>query len=199
MKLKEKFFSGHALYRYKIPQKYIRELNSHYNKIKKKLLSYGPRLAGRLDSELDIINSLQGLMIFPSLTKAMDHYINESIKCHLMQPGHYDLQIEACWINDMVAGEYNPPHTHNDAVGFSTVLFLKVPEFINDAKNPHKFKDGKIVFIGVDGIECSWHTPYVGDLYIFKASHQHAVMPFKTETPNEIRRSMSFNFVAVKK
>ena len=38
-------------------------------------------------------------------------------------------------------------------------------------------------------------TPKVGDFYIFSASHQHCVMPFKTKKLKEVRRSMSFNFI----
>jgi len=99
-------------------------------------------------------------------------------------------------MNDMKEGEYNPPHIHHDNIGYSSVLYLKVPKFINDATEPHKFKDGEIGFIGVDGNIISYMSPKVGDLYIFKADHQHCVLPFKTKKPGETRRSMSFNFVA---
>ena len=43
------------------------------------------------------------------------------------------------------------------------------------------------------GNSCKYLNPKVGDFYIFRANHQHCVMPFKTKKPNEIRRSMSFN------
>jgi len=77
-------------------------------------------------------------------------------------------------------------------------LFLKVPEFLNDVKDPHKFKDGQLGFTDHDGIGTKWIEPKVGELYIFEAKHQHCVMPFKTKTPGEIRRSMSFNFIVKK-
>ena len=44
---------------------------------------------------------------------------------------------------------------------------------------------------------CHYVTPKVGDFYIFRADHQHCVMPFKTKKPGAIRRSMSFNFIKV--
>ncbi len=72
--------------------------------------------------------------------------------------------------------------------------FLKVPKFIDDTKDPHKFKDGQLCFI-MHGNSCKYLNPKVGDFYIFRANHQHCVMPFKTKKPNEIRRSMSFNFI----
>ena len=79
---------------------------------------------------------------------------------------------------------------------FLLYYFLKVPEFINDATEPHKFKDGQLRFISVDGVNGTWVEPKVGDFYIFQADHQHSVMPFKTKEPGKIRRSMSFNFLA---
>jgi len=60
---------------------------------------------------------------------------------------------------------------------------------------PHKIKDGQLGFINVDGISTNWFAPKVGDFYIFEAKHQHSVMPFKTRNKNDIRRSMSFNFI----
>ncbi|HCY80576.1 MAG TPA: hypothetical protein DHV22_02705 [Xanthomarina gelatinilytica] len=94
----------------------------------------------------------------------------------------------------MRENEYNPPHTHHNGTGWSTVLFLKIPEFVNDARDPHKFKDGQLAFTGDNG-RITWHEPKVGDFYIFEAIHTHCVMPFKTKNKNDIRRSMSFNFI----
>ena len=124
----------------------------------------------------------------------MNDYIETLEKIDLYK-GDKKLQILSCWINDMREGEYNPPHTHHDNTGWSSVMFLKVPEFINDAKDPHKFKDGQLGFTGIDGTSCTWFEPEVGHFYIFEAQHQHCVMPFKTKIKGEVRRSMSFNFI----
>jgi hypothetical protein len=78
--------------------------------------------------------------------------------------------------------------------GWSCVLFLKVPEFINDTKHKHKFHDGQLCFLGYDR-QVYWCTPQVGDFYLFQANQQHTVYPFKTKIKGEIRRSMSFNLV----
>ena len=75
-------------------------------------------------------------------------------------------------------------------------MFLKVPEFINDAKDPHKYKDGFLGFSDVDGQHSTWFEPKVGEFYIFEAKHQHFVMPFKVKNKGDIRRSMSFNFIS---
>jgi len=189
----DSFFIGH----YKIANKYIKDLNKRYEVAKDGLKSYGPRLAGRLDSELEILNIIQSTDSFPQLVKCMDKYIKQSIEFKCLPRKSYDLDITGCWINDMKAGEYNPPHTHHDGTGWSTVLFLKVPEFINDVKDPHKFKDGTLCFI-MQGNTAYYVVPKVGDFYIFHAHHQHCVMPFKTKDPKAIRRSMSFNFIVKK-
>jgi len=124
--------------------------------------------------------------------KKLDYKKLEKINLY---KGTKELEILSCWINDMKEGEYNPPHTHHDNTGWSSVMFLKVPEFINDVKDPHKFKDGQLGFTDVDGVHTTWMEPEVGHFYIFEAKHQHCVMPFKTKIKGEIRRSMSFNFI----
>ena len=185
---------GRIVKRYDIPLDAIQDLNTRYKAHKEKLNSFGPRLAGRLDSEKEFTHLLAEAEASKHIVDCMNDYINT-----LDDLGKFDeekkLKILSCWINDMKEGEYNPPHTHHDTTGWSTVMFLKVPEFIDDTKDPHKFKDGKLGFIGHDGIYTTWTDPEVGHFYIFEAAHQHCVMPFKTKVKGKIRRSMSFNFV----
>ena len=140
---------------------------------------------------MGLIDKTEG---FNYIVKCMNEYMKQSQEFEVYKQGQLHLNINGCWINDMRAGEYNPPHTHHDGTGWSTVLFLKVPKFIDDTKDPHKFKDGQLCFI-MHGNSCKYLNPKVGDFYIFRANHQHCVMPFKTKKPNEIRRSMSFNFI----
>ena len=184
---------GKIIKKYNIPLDQIKDLNQKYEKAREKLGSFGHRLAGRLDSELQFTKILESTKIYTTITECISDYVESSVKYGLLLQGG-PLEILSCWINDMKPGEYNPPHTHHNLTGYSSVLFLKVPEFINDAKDPHKFKDGQLGFVGVDGVGTTWLNPKVGDFYIFQASHQHCVMPFKSVN-NEIRRSMSFNFI----
>ena len=192
---------------YNLPMDEIKELNNKYEENKNKLNSMGSRLAGRLQSELEFTELLQTTNIFKNITQCMSDYIETCQQVGLFNQNFYNipkdskhknLEILSCWINDMKEGEYNPPHTHHDQTGWSTVLFLKVPEFINDAPETaqQKYKDGKLGFIGHDGITCQYMEPEVGHFYIFEARHQHCVMPFKTKIKNDFRRSMSFNFIA---
>ena len=185
---------GRIIKRYNIPLDLIKDLNEKYEEHKKNLNSFGPRLAGRLDSELEFTHKISECKVSATIVDCMNDYI-ETCEKYGLYNGNKKLQILSCWINDMKEGEYNPPHTHHDNTGFSTVLFLKVPEFINDVKEKHKFRDGKICFIGHDGTYSEWAQPKVGDFFIFEANHIHAVMPFKVKNKGDIRRSMSFNFI----
>jgi len=184
---------GKIVKRYDIPLDQINDFNSIYEINKKNLNSFGPRLAGRLDSELDFTHLLGQTKLAKTIGECINDYVDTLEKLGRFSE-EKKLHILSCWVNDMKEGEYNPPHTHHDRTGFSTVLFLKVPEFINDAKDPHKFKDGQLGFIGNDAT-CTWMEPEVGHFYVFEAGHQHCVMPFKTKIKGDIRRSMSFNFI----
>ena len=190
----EIFVFGKIIKRYKIPLDEIKDFNLKYESEKQNLNSFSLRLAGRLDSELEITHLLKEIKISKSIVDCMNDYIDNLYKANILAEKK-SLRIISCWVNDMKEGEYNPPHTHHNLTGWSTVLFLKVPEFINDAKDPHKFRDGDLGFNNVNGISTGWMRPKVGEFYIFEASHQHCVMPFKTKIKGEVRRSMSFNFV----
>ena len=187
------YVSGKIIKRYVIPKEQIDELNTEYEKHKENLSSDSSKLAGRIDSEKSVIPIIQSCKIYNTLTKNMGDYIMSLNNFDLSKDPMFNTNILSCWINDMKPGEYNPPHTHHDTTGWSTVLFLKVPKTINDAKHKHKFRDGQLGFI-FDGHTTKYFTPEVGHFYIFEASHQHFVMPFKS-VENEIRRSMSFNFI----
>jgi uncharacterized protein (TIGR02466 family) len=105
-------------------------------------------------------------------------------------------QMKSAWLISQWEGEYNPIHIHTECK-LSTVLYLKVPEFLPSTK-PERDDDGNIMFIGGGGHGSiltrnliKW-KPKVGDFFIFPAHLQHCVYPFKTEGDQE-RRSMSFN------
>ena len=188
---------GKIIKEYKLPLNEIEQLNGVYEKEKDKLNSFGDRLAGRLDTELDFTAIIEKCDIYKSITHCMSDYVNS---CKVFYSDYdtrpVNLEILSCWINDMKAGEYNPPHTHHDNQGWSTVLFLKVPHFVNDLKKEaHRFRDGQIFFHNVNVDAGQWIMPEVGNFYIFEACHTHSVMPFKTVRDTDIRRSMSFNFI----
>jgi hypothetical protein len=186
--------SGRIIKKYKIPLNQVEELNKKYEDNKHSLESKGAKLAGRLDSELESTKVIQSLPIFETIKKCMNEYMISLNHFSLTPKPMYNLKIITMWINDMQPREYNPIHTHHDGTGWSTVMFLKVPNFINDAKHKHKFRDGALGFIFPEN-KTMFYEPDVGDFYIFEASHQHFVLPYKTNDSDPTRRSMSFNFI----
>ena len=198
MKYNKMLVFGRIVCRYKIEQDLIDDINQKYENALKKtnlLTSHGKNLAGRLDSELNVLPILQRSKIFKKITECMSDFIDTCIEHGLCKPGPHNLDILSCWINDMKPGEYNPVHTHNENTGYSANLYLKIPEYINDVKEPHKFKDGQICFIAPSAVSSEFFTPKVGEFYIFQADHMHCVNPFKSKDRNAIRRSMPLNFV----
>ena len=105
-------------------------------------------------------------------------------------------QMKSAWIVSQWEGEYNPIHIHTEC-SLSTVMYLKVPEFLPSTK-PERDDDGCIMFIGAGHQNARLtrniikHKPKVGDFFIFPAHLQHCVYPFKTDGDFE-RRSVSFN------
>ena len=105
-------------------------------------------------------------------------------------------QMKSAWVVSQWEGEYNPIHIHTEC-SLSTVMYLKVPEFLPSTK-PERDDDGCIMFIGAghQGSRLTRnivkHKPKVGDFFIFPAHLQHCVYPFKTDGDFE-RRSVSFN------
>ena len=189
------FVNGTIVKKYEIPLEQIKELNDTFDKQREKLLSESSRLAGRINTELSASTFIQNIKIYNTIKNCINEFILASNHFGLVDAPVMDLHISSVWINDMLEGEYNPPHTHfNPHSGWSTVLFLKVPEIINDAKHKHKFRDGQLCFTWKEGHGSFYVTPKVGDFYIFRADHQHSVMPFRTKKKGDVRRSMSFNF-----
>ena len=189
---------GRIVCKYKAPQEFVDDINQKYEDVLENtnlLTSHGKDLAGRLDSELTMLPIIQTSKIFKFITQCMSDYVDTCVEHGIVEPGPHNLDILSVWMNDMKPGEYNPCHTHNGCEGFASNMYLKVPEFINDVVEPHKFRDGRITFIGADATTCEDFIPEVGDFYIFKADHMHCVYPFKTKDPTDIRRSMPINFV----
>ena len=100
------------------------------------------------------------------------------------------------WVNFMVAGEFNPPHTH-EGCDFSSVLFIKIPEKLKEENK--KFTGtaggpGSISFTYGESqpysIAYKDFFPQEGDLFIFPATLTHFVSPFMCK---EERISISAN------
>ena len=119
-----------------------------------------------------------------------------SIDIDKIKDESYMTQMKSAWVISQWEGEYNPIHIHTECQ-MSTVMYLKVPEFLPSTK-PERDDDGNIMFIGGAGSNSRLTRnlmkikPKVGDFFIFPSHLQHTVYPFKTDGDFE-RRSVSFN------
>lgn len=189
---------GKIIGKYNIPKTHIDDLNNLYEKSKKDFIPHGKVLAGRIryGAELEILPIIQSSTIFKVLMQCINDHQDTLIDLNVIEKKPYNFHILSCWVNDMKEGEYNPVHTHHNNTGYSVVLCLKMPKFLDDTTDKHKFNDGKLCF--VDNYKTStWNmVSKTGDFYVFNADHQHMVYPFKTDPPGQIRRTMSFNYTA---
>tara|TARA_R100000697_G_scaffold25551_1_gene33734 strand:+ start:601 stop:1239 length:639 start_codon:yes stop_codon:yes gene_type:complete len=195
----EKVFTlGYHVGQFKMPKEYVDLLNVNFDEHlrKKSLPSHSKSLAGEVKDEWNVTNILNKAVLEFFNGCVQTYIANTSQKHHARG---YTLYMNSCWINDQVENEYNPLHIHHGRgpLGLSSVLFLRVPESITNAKstNPSEEpKDGRLEFISqmgdVYGNPTALITPKVGDLYIFPYNLHHTVYPFKGQG---IRRSLSFN------
>ena len=108
-----------------------------------------------------------------------------------------DIIVGAAWANFMVAGEFNPPHTHMNCE-FSSVLFIKIPEALKEEHKKFTGMGGGPGSISFSYGESQPHSlshkyffPEEGELFIFPATLTHFVAPFLSKGE---RISMSANF-----
>ena len=106
-------------------------------------------------------------------------------------------QILSLWGVSQWAGDFNPLHVHSGDL--SGVIYLKIPEG-RDAeyeKEDHHPAIGDIQFIAGTPQAFSRNNlkvkPNVGDMFVFPSWLHHTAYPFRT--PNQERRSLSFNLI----
>ena len=66
---------GRIVKRYDLPLDAIDDLNNKYEEHKKELTSFGPRLAGRLDSEKEFTHLISETKIAKNIVDCMNDYI----------------------------------------------------------------------------------------------------------------------------
>ena len=169
--------------------------------------SYGPTLAGQIDTELKIEHDILdrvGVMSF-FLDAIRQFVITCKSQRHpdripQIQQEDWLPQMGPCWVVSQKPGEYNPLHWHTDCT-ISAIMYLKVPKMLPPIKQHRPADDGSVLFASncSRDIEFSMpHTlflPHVGDFFIFGANQQHSVYPFRCAEGQEDveRRSVSFN------
>ena len=168
--------------------------------------SHGEHLAGQIKNELWVDHEIlerEELMGF-FLDISRNFVIQQMCQCHPVgKQAIFDeewyTQMLSMWIISQKDNEYNPCHVHTECA-LSTVMYLKIPEYLPSRKS-HRNDDGAINFTGPGTKDPHWgnptitYQPQVGDFFIFPASQQHWVYPFRTQDGRGERRSVSFNVV----
>lgn len=184
-------YSGPLLYKSTLPKEDVSTLLKICNKNKR--IAFNQNLVGVIEEEY-LIKDMK------SVTSILNKYMKNFFNVHKHWYGYAlsSVQYKSIWTNFMKAGEYNPPHTHEDC-NFSSVFFIDVPDEIaeehEDMINKEKgTKPGQLVFQmspEIPGFIAEHnHTPITGDFFLFPASLKHYVNPFKSKVT---RISMAAN------
>lgn len=168
--------------------------------------SHGHNLAGQIKDELwvdhEILENENLMGFFVDIVKnfVIHQYCqSEPANRPAIFNEEWYTQMLSMWIISQKDNEYNPAHIHTEC-SVSTVMYLKIPEYLPSRKQ-HRVDDGAINFSGPAGKDSIWGNPVmtlqpkVGDFYVFPATQQHWVYPFRTEDGKGERRSVSFNAV----
>ena len=186
---------GPSIAKVKIPEKIIKILNDHVDKIKanKKMsekFDGGKTLIGNVSQEVllsqEIIKESGWLTFLANATRA---WIKGVVSTEITK-----FNINSSWVVSQYANEYNPVHWHNGHI--SGAGFLKVPSTFGETfQKDKKNLNGKLSLIHGQRAFMSDAqykiTPEVGDFYIFPHYLMHTVYPFNNT--DEERRSISFN------
>ena len=164
-------------------------------------------LAGNVKTELhltDVIREMPPLLDFLYDTARVYTYRCENALLNYstyestdeLRDKKLEITVKEGWVNDMVAGDFNPVHFHQGCL-YSCVVFLRVPdgyetEFAADKARQNtvgclQFIDGRTV---VGGRNLFVVKPEVGAFYLWPSWMLHCVYPFRSKG---VRRSMSVN------
>ena len=179
---------------------------------------HGHKLAGQIEDEftidLEILDREELLGFFLDVTKNFitQAWIqrfggNDAAQKDVLSE-EFLTQLVSMWMVSQKDNEYNPMHVHGDC-HISAVMYLKIPEYLPTRKSnklisqyddeSFSFIDGSIMFTNNKSTDNIWADstlqiqPQPGDLFIFPATQQHQVYPFRTADGKGERRSVSFN------
>ena len=174
---------GPFLFRTKITPDECQMLLKEGKKCRKKSNDHRHQLAGHLSEEYKLTDA-KGITLW--LKKYVSAYAESYAK---WRGGNYkltNLRMDVFWINYMKSNDFNPPHNHSGDLSF--VIYPKMPEEIIEENKKYKGTS-----VGPGGI--SWfyghadkqyistvrEVPQTGDIYIFPASLNHWVFPFRSK------------------
>ena len=188
---------GPSIAKVKIPDKIIKSLNDHVDKVVNdeelsKKFDDGKNLIGNVKQEISLSKEIiekSGWLSF--LAKSTQAWIKNSIGRDITK-----FNVNGSWVVRQFSNQYNPVHWHSGHI--SGAGFLKVPSTFGETfQKDKKNVNGHLVLInGQRSFMCGSKyeiKPEAGDFYIFPHYLMHTVYPFKDT--DEERRSISFNAV----
>jgi len=188
----ESFTLGTIICRFKVPLEVIDEINNDYDNAIGTLPAHNQQLAGKIAEEFKVTD------ILSDKTKSLFTTCFQTYLKTVQKP-FWHVSLEAAWINDMKANEYNPFHFHQSPMtdlGLSSVLMLKKPStYGKEYSREDTPSNGMLEFTG--GQQDPLSIPQnrvdakVGELYVFPYTLLHGVYPFNGT--DEVRRTLSYN------
>ena len=202
---------GPTILQGKLPDNLIKILDDKATEILEdeklsKKYDHSMNLAGNVQKEVRYPQKDIGSKTFEPLVNAL----GQIVKQYLSIPPAIDtispefvgkMIIESMWCVSQWAGDFNPFHIHQGQL--SGIIYLRVPPSLKEeyAKEDHYPCVGDVVWHFGQASPFGGHkwqaTPEVGAIYLFPSWLSHGVYPFRT--PNEERRSVSFNLHLQKK
>lgn len=193
----------------KIPDATFEKLLELYEYTMKNKKSFGDQLVGQIDDEPEVTQKilekfpewshfcLQSIENFVK-TQAEVNFVGEEEKLQVMRTERYLSRIQTMWFVNQKPGEYNPTHIHTNCK-VSAICYLKTPKQQVRGRKDHYKSDGKVTFTNNTGTDLNFANyqasfePKPGDFYIFPAMQHHAVWPYRSADPDDLRVSLSFN------
>ena len=191
-------FLGTRIFRDKISNTLVNKINEDMDKQIKtnKSISAVDDLVGKIKKEYQVKN-LSDLDSEKEIKSIIQKCVDETPEVGFSKKRIVEVKINSAWINDQKENEYQICHIHRGKsfLGYSSILFLKVPDFGKEYTHEDNPMNGRTDLIGSStGIfTTNSHTihPKVGDFYVFPYDLRHVVYPF---VGSGTRRTMSINF-----
>ena len=192
-KLSSTFFPfGPPVYVNFMDEKYIEEMLSAMKVVEKDPDAYSMRhrLAGQIEEQYEIFNHVSEACI----GHIMQHVNQYSFDFGVPPFEDGEAKIDSLWVNKQIAGEVNPPHSHDGLMSF--VIYLDNPldreECINNRfDNARKTESaGHLTLRYGEMINLNWNVysliTETGHIIIFPAWLQHFVHPHYEEGKTRI-------------
>lgn len=200
---------ANLIIRFKIPDIVFQELEKMYDYTMNNYKSFGTQLVGQIEHEPEVTQEI--LQKYPDwshfcldavrnfvITQNNVSMVGEPDKLEAIKREKLLTKINTMWFVNQKPHEYNPIHIHTNCK-VSSICYLKTPKQQVKGRKDHYQSDGKVTFTNNTGTDSFFSNaqisfePKAGDMYVFGALQHHAVWPYRSADPDDVRVSLSFN------